>query len=270
LQRSEASCSTFACRFGQRWKQSDLDYPLAEIPRAIDQCLDGLQRIARIVAAMKEFSHPGTDEKAPVDINRAVETTAAFSRNEWKYVAEVDLHLDDTLPLVPCLHGEFNQAILNLIVNAAQAIAGVVDETTSSKGKITVSTRCLSDAAEISVSDTGMGIPEAIRSRIFEPFFTTQTRRQRNRPRLILGARYHRKKTEGSAMVRLRGRTRHYVLHPAPSRRLHIACGRVISLFGTFWATSDRSRQIRPSPTFRVVSTVPGSRKAARGQRGRW
>ena len=98
----------------------------------------------------------------------------AVSRNEWKYVAEVDLHLDDTLPLVPCLHGEFNQAILNLIVNAAQAIAGVVDETTSSKGKITVSTRCLSDAAEISVSDTGMGIPEAIRSRIFEPFFTTK------------------------------------------------------------------------------------------------
>ncbi len=58
LQRSEPSCSTFACRFGQLWKQSDLDYLLAEIPRAIDQCLDGMQRIARIVRAMKEFSHP--------------------------------------------------------------------------------------------------------------------------------------------------------------------------------------------------------------------
>src|SRR6266576_2895658 len=175
LQRSESSSTTgFGSRFEQLWHQSDLDYLLVEVPRAIDQFLDGLQRIARIVPRDEGVLPSGTDKKAPVDINRAIETTVAVSRNEWKYVAEVDLHLDDSLPLFPCLHGEFNQAILNLIVNAAQAIAGVVGETASSKGKITVSTRCLSDAAEISVSDTGMGIPEAIRSRIFEPFFTTK------------------------------------------------------------------------------------------------
>jgi PAS domain S-box-containing protein len=164
----------FSRHFEQLWQQSDLDYLLAEVPRAIDQCLDGLHRIAKIVRAMKEFSHPGSDEKTPVDINHAVETTVAVSRNEWKYVADVDLQLDESLPLVPCLHGEFNQAMLNLIVNAAQAIAGVVGDATSGKGKITIATRQLSNSVEISVTDTGTGIPAEIRSRIFEPFFTTK------------------------------------------------------------------------------------------------
>ena len=164
----------FRHRFEQLWQQSDFDYLLAEVPRAIDQCLDGLHRIAKIVRAMKEFSHPGADEKSPVDINRAIETTVAVSRNEWKYVADVDLHLDDALPLVPCLHGEFNQAMLNLIVNAAQAIAGPVDNPPGSKGKITIATHLLTDFVEISVTDTGTGVPEEIRSRIFEPFFTTK------------------------------------------------------------------------------------------------
>jgi PAS domain S-box-containing protein len=174
FQQSElSSASDFGRRFEELWRQSDLNYLLAEVPRAIDQCLDGLGRIAKIVRAMKEFSHPGSDEKTPVDINHAIETTVAVSRNEWKYFADVDLHLDNALPLVPCLHGEFNQAILNLIVNAAQAIAGGGDST-GGKGKITIATRCLSDSAEISVADTGTGIPEAIRSRIFEPFFTTK------------------------------------------------------------------------------------------------
>jgi PAS domain S-box-containing protein len=164
----------FSKRFEQLWKQSDFDYLLAEVPRAIDQCLDGLNRIAKIVRAMKEFSHPGADEKTPVDINRAIETTVAVSRNEWKYVADVDLRLDAALPLIPCLHGEFNQAMLNLIVNAAQAIAGAVGNTPDSKGKITIATQLLPDFVEISVADTGTGVPEEIRSRIFEPFFTTK------------------------------------------------------------------------------------------------
>jgi signal transduction histidine kinase len=154
--------------------QSDVDYLLSEVPRALDQCLDGLQRITRIVRAMKEFSHPGRDEAVPVDLNRTIETTVAVSRNEWKYVAEIELHLDDTLPMVPCLQGEFNQAMLNLIVNAAHAIAGLVGDGTSGKGKITIATRCLLDSVEVSVADTGTGIALEIRSRIFEPFFTTK------------------------------------------------------------------------------------------------
>jgi PAS domain S-box-containing protein len=164
----------FAEQLKDLWQKGDLDYLLVEVPKAIHQSLDGLQRIARIVKAMKEFSHPGSDEKAPVDINRAIETTVAVTRNEWKYVADLVLEFDDTLPLVPCVQGEFNQAILNLIVNAAQAIAGTVTEGTGDKGKITITTRRLGESAEISISDTGKGVPEAIRTRIFEPFFTTK------------------------------------------------------------------------------------------------
>jgi signal transduction histidine kinase len=164
----------FAQRLHDLWHKGDMDYLLVEIPKAIHQSLDGLQRIAKIVRAMKEFSHPGSDEKAPVDINRAIETTVAVTRNEWKYVADLILQLDDTLPLVPCVQGEFNQAILNLIVNAAQAIAGTVVEGAGEKGKITITTRRHGESAEISVRDTGVGVPEAIRTRIFEPFFTTK------------------------------------------------------------------------------------------------
>jgi PAS domain S-box-containing protein len=169
-----AAASDFVQHFDELWKHSDIDYLLDEVPRAIDQCLHGLQRIGKIVRAMKEFSHPGNDEKTSVNLNHAIETTVAVSRNEWKYFAEVELHLDETLPLVPCLHGEFNQAMLNLIVNAAQAIAGVVGNSPVRKGKVTIATRHLPDAVGITVADTGTGVPENIRSRIFEPFFTTK------------------------------------------------------------------------------------------------
>jgi signal transduction histidine kinase len=151
---------------------ADLDYLLQEIPQAIEQSLDGLQRVAKIVRCMKEFSHPDSPSKGLVDINRAIETTITIARNEWKYVAEVETQLDPALPLVPCFVGEFNQVILNLIVNAADAIRESVGE--SQKGKITIATRPKDGFVEVSVSDTGGGIPEEIRSRIFELFFTTK------------------------------------------------------------------------------------------------
>jgi signal transduction histidine kinase len=151
----------------------DLEYLQQETPKAIQQLLEGVSQVARIVRAMKEFSHPGATEKLPVDLNRAIESTLVVSRNEWKYVADVETDLARDLPQVPCLAGEINQVLLNLIVNAAHAIDDVV-KTTGGKGRITVSTRRDGDWAEIRVADTGCGIPEAIRSRIFDPFFTTK------------------------------------------------------------------------------------------------
>jgi light-regulated signal transduction histidine kinase (bacteriophytochrome) len=102
-----------------------------------------------------------------------IESTLVVSRNEWKYVAEMVTEFDRQLPLVPCIAGEFNQVILNLVVNAAHAIADVVRDT-GEKGRITVSTRQEKGWAEIGVADTGAGIPEPIRGRIFDPFFTTK------------------------------------------------------------------------------------------------
>ncbi len=67
---------------------------------------------------MKEFAHPGTDEKIPIDLNHAIETVIAVARNEWKYTAEVVTEFDPELPPVPGLAGELNQVFLNLLVNA--------------------------------------------------------------------------------------------------------------------------------------------------------
>ncbi len=123
---------------------------------------------------MREFSHPGPLEKTALDLNHAIQSTILVSRNEWKYVADLKVDLDPDLPPVQCVPGEFNQVILNLIVNAAHAIADVVSGKPDGKGTITVSTRQDGDYAEIRVSDTGTGIPEAARPSIFNLFFTTK------------------------------------------------------------------------------------------------
>ena len=127
-----------------------------------------------IVRAMKEFSHPSQGQKQPVDLNRAIETTLTISRNEWKYVADVTTDLDPRLPPVPCLANDFNQVVLNVVVNAAHAIAAKIGDAATGKGTITVSTRRAGEWAEIRIADTGTGIPEDIRQRIFDPFFTTK------------------------------------------------------------------------------------------------
>jgi len=98
---------------------ADLEYLSEEIPKAIGQTLEGVDRVATIVRAMKEFSHPGTREKAPADIHKAIESTLIVCRNEYKYVADVLTDFDPSMPLVPCIPGDFNQVILNLVINAA-------------------------------------------------------------------------------------------------------------------------------------------------------
>ncbi|HEX4488975.1 MAG TPA: PAS domain S-box protein [Terriglobales bacterium] len=153
--------------------KADLGYHMTEIPHAIEQSLDGLQRVATIVRAIKEFSHPGWEEKKGIDLNKALESTVTVAKNEWKYVAEVSLQLDHKLPPVSCLAGEINQVLLNLVINASHAIADVV-RGTDRRGQITISTRRDGEWAEVSVGDTGGGIPKEISSRVFEPFFTTK------------------------------------------------------------------------------------------------
>jgi len=155
-------------------EEADLDYLREEVPQAIEQSLEGVERVAKIVAAMREFSHPGLEEKTAVDLNQAIESTLTVCRNEWKYVAETETDLDPALPLVPCLPGELNQVFLNLIVNAAHAIGEAMGDGEQAKGTIRIATRRDGEWAEVRISDTGPGIPEKIRDRIFEPFFTTK------------------------------------------------------------------------------------------------
>lgn len=155
-------------------QRADAGYLLEEIPKAIEQTLEGITRVSTLVSAMKDFSHPGTKEKTPLNLNHAIESTITVARNEWKYVAEVETEFDPSLPEISCQPGEFNQVILNLIVNAAHAIGDVVGKHSSEKGKIRVQTLNFPEWVEIRIEDTGSGIPEKVRARIFDPFFTTK------------------------------------------------------------------------------------------------
>ncbi|MFC1782993.1 PAS domain S-box protein [Planctomycetota bacterium] len=151
-----------------------IKYLVEEIPEAIQEALDGVDRVTSIVRAMKEFAHPSAKEKTAIDINNIIESTITVCRNEWKYVADMQTDFDPDLELVPCLPGEFNQVILNMIVNAAYAISDLMGDGAQEKGVITIKTGMNGDWAEIRVSDSGSGIPEEIRSKIFDPFFTTK------------------------------------------------------------------------------------------------
>jgi len=164
----------FLARAEEIFTAGDIKYLSAQIPAALNETLEGVDCVSKIVRAMKEFSHPGSKNKVPGDLNRAIESTLTVARNEWKYVAEVELNLEPMLPQVPCYIGEFNQCILNLVVNAAHAISDVVKQQPGAKGRITIRTRREGEHVEVCVSDTGTGIPESVRPHIFEPFFTTK------------------------------------------------------------------------------------------------
>jgi signal transduction histidine kinase len=151
---------------------SDVDFFRGEIDTALDQTIDGIERVSSIVRAMKNFAHPGSDTLSPADLNSGIESVLVVARNEIKYVADVETERGD-LPLGPCLIGDINQVLLNLLVNAAHAIGERVDGTTE-RGTIVVRTFTDADAAVIEIADTGMGIPADVAKHIFDPFFTTK------------------------------------------------------------------------------------------------
>jgi two-component system, NtrC family, sensor kinase len=146
---------------------ANLDHLIREIPAAIGQSLDGLGQVSRIASAMKDFVHPGSGDREAVDLNKAIEATILVTRNKWKYVAELETDLDPRLPEVPCFIDQINQAILDLIVNAAHAIEDTGIRARGEKGSIRISTRQDGGCAEIRISDTGAGIPEERQARVF-------------------------------------------------------------------------------------------------------
>lgn len=152
---------------------ADLELVLEEAPLAADQAMEGVSRVRDIVRALKEFSHPGADELADVDINQAITTTLTVAKSEYKHVAALELDLAEDLGMTKALAGPFNQVILNIVVNAAHAIGDRVAEG-AGQGTIAITTRREDEFTLIRIADTGGGIPAEIRDRIFDPFFTTK------------------------------------------------------------------------------------------------
>ena len=149
----------------------DLSFLLEEAPEAIAQSLQGATQVATIVNAIKEFSHPGEDQKVSTDLNKLIETTLTVTRNQWKYVAEIETQFANDLPEISCMPSEISQVVLNLIVNAADAIGSGNEQ---GRGHIHITTTCDDENVEINIQDDGPGMTSEILDRIFDPFFTTK------------------------------------------------------------------------------------------------
>ncbi len=152
----------------------DVEYLQGEIPQAVAQTLEGVNRVSQIVKAMKAFAHPEGQESTMTNVNEVIANTVVVSKNEWKYVAWLQTHLDPKLPMVPALPGELGQVILNIIVNAAHAIEEKNQGEKETKGLIQVTTSTQNGSIEISIADNGMGMPPEVQEKIFDPFFTTK------------------------------------------------------------------------------------------------
>ena len=173
LTRTADAGTVSAAALARALTAADVDYLRAEVPVAIRQSLEGVERVGEIVKSMRELAHPARDF-ALTDLNRVVESAVRVAGNEWHGIAELSTELDPALPPVPCLAGAMNQVIVNLLVNAAHAIEGGSRSRDSRQGRITVVTRQAGEYVEIRITDNGVGMSDEVRKRIFDPFFTTK------------------------------------------------------------------------------------------------
>jgi signal transduction histidine kinase len=173
--KSGASCADELRAVEEAMDKADLEYLNEQIPLAVSQSMDGIGKVTKIVRAMKELAHPGSGEATPTDLNHLLETAVTVTRNEWKYVSDMETDFALSLPPVTCYPADLNQAVINMIVNAAHAVEEKQKHSgNTTKGRIHVSTLLVPGSVEIRILDTGMGIPESIRGRVMDPFFTTK------------------------------------------------------------------------------------------------
>lgn len=149
----------------------DLAFILEDSPNAIRQSMEGVERVAEIVKAMKAFSHmePAQGRQA-IHLHEALNSALTISRNGYKYIAKVETDYADDIDLIECHANQLNQVFLNLIVNAAHAI----EESRTDRGLIRIATRKRGDQVEIQIQDNGVGIPKPIQDKVFNLFFTTK------------------------------------------------------------------------------------------------
>ena len=153
-------------------EDAHLDFILEDLDDLFKENAEGFERISQIVVKLREFSRVDSgDESGHYNLNRAIETTLVVSRNEYKYVAEVKTELAEDLPDVVCNSGEINQVLLNIIVNAAQAIK---EQGREEKGNINITSGYDDQWITCRISDDGPGMSAEVKKNIFNPFFTTK------------------------------------------------------------------------------------------------
>ena len=153
-------------------EELQIEFILEDLDDLFSESKDGFERITSIVTKLREFSRiDQMDTKESFNFNRAIETTMVVARNEYKYSAEIELELDPELPDVMATGGEVNQVILNLLINAAQAIK---EQERQELGSITITTDYDEEWVRCKIADDGSGIKPENLERIFDPFFTTK------------------------------------------------------------------------------------------------
>jgi signal transduction histidine kinase len=155
----------------ESWDDMKIDFILKDIQGLFNESKEGLNRITSIIQNLRDFSridHAGEFEES--HLNDGINTTLIVARNEIKYDADVKTEFGD-LPSVPCNPGQINQVLLNILLNAAQAIKSQERE---DKGLITIKTYASENKAVIEIADNGPGIAPDKLSKIFDPFFTTK------------------------------------------------------------------------------------------------
>jgi PAS domain S-box-containing protein len=172
--RQSPDASDVVASLNEIMDKDEVEFLAEDVPGALKESLEGVQRVAEIVRSVKQLAHPGELKMAMHDMNEIIRNAVTVSTNEWKYASEMHLDLDESLPPVLCLKGEMSQVVLNLIVNAAHAVEERLGSSPDPKGDIFVRTREEGEHIVIEVEDTGAGMPESVVARVFDPFFTTK------------------------------------------------------------------------------------------------
>ncbi len=173
-EKIQQECPDFMDSYKALIEAADFEYLSTEIPEAVNQSLEGVDRVAKIIRAMKDFSHPGENEKEEADISACIHGAVTMAKNEYKYCADVEVEVADGLPAVLCNKNEIIQVLLILVVNASHAIQDVLNNSDVERGLIEINARQIEGEVAISVKDSGTGIDKKIQGKIFDAFFTTK------------------------------------------------------------------------------------------------
>ncbi len=151
-------------------REIDLPFLIPEIFTAMQEAAEGLAHVRDIVLLMRDFAHPGTGEAEAADVNAIIRNALTICRNRWKNAVTLETRFAEDLPRIRCHAGQIQQVLVNLLINAVEAI----EEAKQSDGRIKLSTEADKNTIRIRMSDNGPGIPSQLREKIFDPFFTTK------------------------------------------------------------------------------------------------